>query len=331
MKPTTSKPSPSLASHDLLSFLSVHDLVAISRLAQTGNLGRASELMGVSSASLSQRLSKIEKTAQLSLFSRSNQGVRLTRSGAVLLPAIEQVLAVQMALCELTHALVGSDDLGRISISCPISFGQTHLTSLIHAFLKTHPEAQIQIEYSNSKLLMDETTFDLVFRGYRKFINEPLVEQNIQAQLVRVEPIVLCATPRYLAQHPPIVQPSDLAVHSCIEVSLIDANHAPTRANVWRFLGDDGAMQSVEVTAQLKVNHRGAAQSYVCSDLGISQLFLSGAEPLLQSGELVHVLPHFKVAPQCVYLLQQVGVKNALQRALSTFLSDGLRLEASPK
>lgn len=331
MKPPKSNPTLSLTSHDLLSFLNIHDLVAIGRLAQTGNLGHASEWMGVSSASLSQRLSKIEKTVQLALFSRSNQGVRLTRSGAVLLPAIEQVLAAQMALCELTHALAGSDDSGRISISCPISFGEVHLTALVHAFLKTHPEAQIHIEYSNSTQPMDETAFDLVFRGYRKFVGEPLVEQNIQAQLVKVEPIVLCATPRYLAQHSPIVQPTDLQAHSCIVVSSIDANHTPTRANVWRFLGEDGAMQSVEVTAQLKVNHRGAAQSHVCSDLGVSQLFLSAAEPLLQSGALLHVLPQFKVAPQCVYLLQQVGVKNALQRALSVFLSDGLRLEASPK
>jgi DNA-binding transcriptional LysR family regulator len=87
--------------------------------------------------------------------------------------------------------------MGRLRISAPVTFGVHALGPRwwLHA---EYPDVQVDLNLSNSLVDIVEDGYDLVFR------TGDLADSGLVARRLGPYPLVLCASPDYLASRPAI-------------------------------------------------------------------------------------------------------------------------------
>ena len=98
-------------------------------IAEAGSLSRASERLRVAQPALSMQLANLEAECGTQLFERTNRGVRLTASGALLLRHADTILR---QVNEATQAIRSSADLtGQVSIGLPTTVSDAFVSALL--------------------------------------------------------------------------------------------------------------------------------------------------------------------------------------------------------
>jgi hypothetical protein len=101
----------------------------------------------------------------------------------------------------------GAQLSGTLRLAVPLSFGLGHLAPAIDEFLETHPDLDVNIDFSDRKI-------DLVERGVELAIRiAELDDSSLQARRICPIRMVLCASPAYLAAHGEPEHPRELDGH----------------------------------------------------------------------------------------------------------------------
>ena len=169
--------------------------------------------------------------------------------------------------------------MGRLRISAPVTFGVHALGPAVVAYMQQYPDVQVDLNLSNSLVDIVEEGYDLVFR------TGDLADSGLVARRLGPYPLVLCASPDYLASRPAITHPNDLSRHECLGFA-----HSIIRTR-WSFRDADGSVLTVPVSSRFMVNQ---AEPLLTAAVGGLGLILQPYEMLaaaLVRGELVEVLP----------------------------------------
>ncbi|NNE97179.1 MAG: LysR family transcriptional regulator, partial [Acidimicrobiales bacterium] len=92
----------------------VEDVRYILTVANEANLTRAAEIEHVSVPAMSEAIRRIEKSLGVTMFDRSNRGMRLTAAGRSLQPHLRQLAAATTALETHAHSLGNGTDGVRV-------------------------------------------------------------------------------------------------------------------------------------------------------------------------------------------------------------------------
>src|SRR5690242_5159059 len=111
--------------------LGLRDLRYFLSVAQTGNLGRAAQVLNVSQPAISLQLRKLEDGLGTQLLLRHGRGVTLTPAGACLRDRLQTVL--QLLASPLDDA-AGEPTPQRLSFAVPAELGPPLITPLAKAF-----------------------------------------------------------------------------------------------------------------------------------------------------------------------------------------------------
>lgn len=171
--------------------------------------------------------------------------------------------------------------MGRLRISAPVTFGVHALGPAVVAYLQQYPDVQVDLNLSNNLVDIVEDGYDLVFR------TGDLADSGLVARRLGPYPLVLCASPDYLASRPAIAHPNDLSRHECLGFA-----HSIIRTR-WSFRDTDGGVLTVPVSSRFMVNQ---AEPLLTAAIGGLGLILQPHEMLagaLARGELVEVLPDY--------------------------------------
>lgn len=122
-------------------------------VGQTGSIAGASQLVNVSSPSISAGVSQLEEELGVKLFVRHHaQGLTPTLAGQKLLDHAQLVLRQAAGLRDLAGDLSGSIR-GPLAIGCLSTFAQVVLPGLRRSFVDCHPEVRFtQFEGNQSEL-----------------------------------------------------------------------------------------------------------------------------------------------------------------------------------
>jgi LysR family transcriptional activator of dmlA len=99
---------------------------------------------------------------------------------------------------------------------------------------------------------------------------------------------VLCASPAYLAKHGTPRNLQELASHNCLAIKERDLPFG-----VWRLRGPAGD-ETVKVTGSLSTNHGEIALQWAIEGAGIVLRSLWDAQPHIDAGRLVQLLPDYR-------------------------------------
>jgi DNA-binding transcriptional LysR family regulator len=131
--------------------------------------------------------------------------------------------------------------VGELKIAAPLTFRLLHLTSVINAFNKEHPNLTIHLDFADRQIDMIEEGFDLAIR-----IAELKSSSHVARRLSPIQ-LILCASPDYLDRAGFPQKPEDLKFHD-----ILYYYNQPTSS--WTFIGPNGHKTRVNLAAKIRSN-----------------------------------------------------------------------------
>lgn len=258
------------------------DLAFFQHLARAGSLTATARELGLSLSAVSKRLKQLETRLGVELAARTTRRLTLTAEGERYLARGALILD---ELDELENSLgEGFDQAlsGRLRVNATFGFGRRHIAPLLSRFCADHPEVEGWLELTNFPLNLSDHGFDIGIR-----VGEP-PESRLVARRILANRRVLCASPDYIAQAPPLQVPTDLQQHACLVIRENDSDFP-----LWRFEQSDQPtkIQSVKVSGRLASNDGEVITRLALDGHGVMLRSWWDVNEHLASGALVAVLP----------------------------------------
>ncbi|MGQ3301264.1 LysR substrate-binding domain-containing protein [Reyranella sp.] len=266
------------------------DAMSILREAvDAGSLSAAGRRLGMPLATVSRKVSDLERHLGTRLLNRSTRQLTLTDAGRSFVAACRRILD-DVAEAERSASGEYSAPKGELSLSAPIVFGRLHVLPVASAFLKTHPEIDIRLMLSDRIVDLQEDRVDIAIR-----IGE-LPDSSMVATRVGSTRRVLCGSPAYFAEHGMPQHPRELATRDCITFSGLMS------ADSWTFKA--GKSDSVvKIHSRLVVNTAEAAIDAAIAGVGVTRVLSYQVAKAVRAGTLVVALQEFEAAPSPVSLV----------------------------
>jgi DNA-binding transcriptional LysR family regulator len=134
---------------------SATDLAYFTEVAQTQNLSRAAERLGISQPSLSLAMQRLEQAAGAPLLVRSKRGVTLTHAGKQLHASSRQLLQNWEDVQSAAQAAI-TEVKGSYSIGVYVSVALYRLTALLPSLMKQYPELNITLHHDLSRKITED-------------------------------------------------------------------------------------------------------------------------------------------------------------------------------
>ncbi|WP_394209826.1 LysR family transcriptional regulator [Enterovibrio calviensis] len=298
---------------------SMQELILFSHINRQGSLSAAAQLLGISRSSVSKQLAALEKKIGSRLFNRTTRKIMLTDVGRKVL---QEAHNVELALQRIEHISEDSRSVvaGELTVSCPSAQGRIHIAPLITEFLTRYPNVTVNLQLEDRFVDMVAENIDVSIRvGY-------LPDSTLIARKLGDVSWVLCATPTYIENAPPLNKPSDLLNHRCLFY-----RSAKVTMNTWSFVNDEGeGEENVTVSGPFSVNDPGVLISAALNHAGVllidkgllGDTIVEGKLiPLLASYQSVGGLPTYVVYPEREFIPAKTRalVDFLLEKVPSTF------------
>lgn len=295
----------------------LNELVAFVALADTGSFAAAGRQLGRDPTAISRRLSAMEGRMGVRLAERSTRKVVLTEAGRTYLERIRPLLNDLQAAGRETVAFADGEARGHLRITLPGNFGRLWLTPLIVGFLRAHPRITIEADTSNRFVDIIGERFDLAIR-----LGE-LPDSRLVARKVAERRRLICASPDFIARHPHIRSPADLANAPCLCFS---GRRDPYR---WNFKKTGCGNAGVTVSGPLASDDAELLVEAAVAGLGVLYTSDWYANRDIAAGRLVELLPDWSLVDGgAVYVITPAAPGTPSKtRAFSDWIADRL---ASP-
>jgi len=264
-----------------LKYQNMQGLVLFSHINRLGSLSAAAQLLGISRSSVSKQLAALERKIGSRLFNRTTRKIVLTEVGRQVL---QEAYKVELALQTIENI---SEDFqsviaGDLNVTCASAQGRIHLVPLITKFLAHYPKINVNLQLEDRFVDMVAENLDVSIRiGY-------LPDSTLIARKLGDLSAVLCASPEYLSNAPPLQTPSDLLHHRCLFY-----RNSKLGMNSWSFISDEGE-ESVTVSGPLSINDPGALVSAALAHAGVLLIDKGLLGDTMRDGKLVPVLTGYQ-------------------------------------
>ncbi len=133
--------------------------------SEVGKLGRAAEVLGIETASLSRRLARVEDELGLTIFERGHDGIRLTAGGQDVIVHVRRLLADLGALLVIGHNRA-LGNIGQIRLGMRLPPVGEPIQSLFAAWRERYPNVELTVHEMNERDILtaiEERRLDLAF------------------------------------------------------------------------------------------------------------------------------------------------------------------------
>lgn len=292
---------------------SLPDIAAFVGVAQTGSFTRAAENLATSKSNVGKAVQRLESRLGTRLFQRTTRAVRLTEDGETYLVAAQAALE---GLRDAAQALAArkEEPIGKVRIDIPSGFRQLFLPTLYELRCK-YPRVSLELS-------MTDRMSDAVGEGWDIVVRVGELPHDSEMTVRRLCGITLrlYASPGYLERSAPITAPSDLVNHEAVVFRGFTGRLRP-----WS-ITENGSVREFLPTPALIVSDGQALIDSAVVGLGVAQIFDKVAQPYVDAGKLVPVLPMAATPGPPVHALIPLGHRMpAKTRAVLNYLADRLR------
>ncbi len=248
-----------------------------------GSLSSAGRKLGMPLATVSRKISDLERHLNARLLERSTRKVMPTDAGLDFVAACRAVLQ-SVHEAERTAAGEYTAPRGELTVTAPICFGRMHVLPVISSFLERYSDVDVRLILTDGDCDFQEDRIDLAVRIMH------LPDSSLVAtRIAHVRPVV-CASPEYLerAGHP--ARPHDLMQHACI------ATGSALAPVPWSFCVD-GREVKLPVRPRLVATTSEAAIDAAIASVGITQTLCCQTQSARAAGLLEVVLGDYEAKP----------------------------------
>jgi LysR family transcriptional activator of dmlA len=256
------------------------DLNVFLTVIRKQSFAAAADELGQSPAYISKRIGVLESTLKTRLLHRTTRRLVLTDDGERTQRWAMRILTdFDDMVDDLTQAQVVPR--GLIHICSTFGFGRKLVAPAISLLAEKYPELEARLEVFDRSVDIIREGFDLEIR-----VGEDLPQQHI-CKLLKPNVRVLCAAPKYLEKHGTPQTIDELQEHDCLVLKERNSSFG-----IWN-LTCKGKTVSVPMSGPLSTNNGEIVLLWARQGCGIVLRSLWDAEPFLESGELVQVLPNY--------------------------------------
>lgn len=250
------------------------------RVVQTGSFSATGRELNTTQTTISKKVAALEKALGVKLLTRSSRDHALTDVGAEYYEKCVAILG-EVDEAEANARSQVASPKGVIRIAAPVAFGRLVIAPIIAEFFSLYPEIRVDLAQSDRHVDLISEGVDVAIRA-RKLEDSSLIARHLFEN-----PLLLVASPDYLALHGEPKEPMELKRHNCLVYTMLKA------LNNWHFHRDD-KQYSVPVSGNFQSDNGDVILEVALAGLGFAQLPIWMVGEHLKSGRLKQVLPDYK-------------------------------------
>jgi DNA-binding transcriptional LysR family regulator len=264
-------------------------LLAFVRTVETGSFTNAGRVIGSSPSAIAKSVARLERRLGVRLLQRSTRTLGLTAEGSAY---YERVAPLLRAIEDADNVVqTVRDARGLLRVTAPTDLSRTLLTAWIEAFASRHPKLKLELNILDRRV-------DLIREGYDIAVRVGAVsDSGLVGRKLADLPLVLAASPDYIARHGAPGSIDELQRHACLRYLLAGRPYAWT----WR----DGT--TLVPDGPLDTNSGDALRLAALHGAGIVQLLRASVADDLAAGRLVVALPDLPMHTLPVHALHAFG------------------------
>ena len=260
-----------------------------------GSLAGAGRKLGRSPAAISRAIAFLEAHVGAELLHRTTRSIRLSEAGERYAIACRRILT-DLEEADMAAAGERSAPRGMLTITAPVAAGEKLLRPLLDAFMDRFPDVSVRLDMLDRPSNLIDEGIDVALRIAH------LDDSTLVALRVGEVRRVVAASPRYLARHSPITQPSDLAGHEIIAMTHFGID-------TWSFPSNDDSPvpRTVQFNPRFVVNSIRAAVASAVQGRGVVRMFSYHLVDAVAEGTLKIILADDEHPPLPVHLVSPYG------------------------
>jgi DNA-binding transcriptional LysR family regulator len=283
-------------------------LAMFAKVAEERSFAGAARALGVSVATVSRAVARLEERLGARLLNRTSRQLALTEFGRTI---ADSALRIYREAEEAEGAAreMSARPRGLVRLSVPMSFGLRWVAPLLPDFFREYPDVSIDLHLSDA-------TVDLVGQGFDAALRIAVLPDSslVARRLCAVAPLVV-ASPAYLAAHGTPRHPSELADHACLGYAY------RARGDVWRFTNANGEEVTIKPQGPLRVTNSDALLPTVLAGLAIAEFPEFMVADQVRAGTLVPLLHDWTLPRGGLYFVTpSARTRPAKIEALAQFL-----------
>lgn len=290
-------------------FKQLQDMALFALVVENGSFTAAARIAGLPKSSVSQRISQLELSLGLRLLNRTTRQLNLTFAGERYLIHCQEMLQASER-ADQAIARLRDKPGGRLRITSPAGIGATLLARCNVSFKQRYPDVMLEVSVSDDIRDLVQEGVDIALRTGKP------QDSSLIGRRIGYCQRLLVASPAYLARHPKIMHPHQLAEHRCI---------AHRAWSEWQLkYGEDRyswLLPPSHTTDNLIYARECALQS-----AGITLLPRFLTHDLVQKNQLQQVLPQWQVEGNELWLVYPGRKLNS--PALASFIDHALHSPA---
>ncbi len=257
------------------------------RIVELGTFVAVAREMDVSAMMISKHMRNLENSLGVSLIDRKTRQLNVTELGQLYYRQCKQLLE-DLSDVESSIANSGNVVEGTLRVNSPIDFGGIFMVAVINNYQKQYPGVNVLMSLDNASINLRLGKFDI------SIVVTDKLDQGVVARKIAQTSLCTYASLDYLKQHGCPETVEDLEKHKCLHY--LGTPHA----NIWRFSKDNKQIDIRPNWSFGSNNGRTLCQA-ASLGMGIIRSPALSVRTYVQSGELVEILPDYKISSISVY------------------------------
>lgn len=235
-----------------------NQMVTFYYVANLNSFSKASQVLGISKAHVSNQITQLEKAMQTKLLERTTRRLKLTVAGEQLYEHSRKIV-IEFQAAEQSIALLQDAPRGLLRVTAPPAYAAHILSDKLPHFLHKYPNIQLSLNLTSEAVDLFEEKIDIAIR----LTHTPPLDRV--AKRIGQYQMQICASTDYCNKNKIASAPYELTLHPCIIYSTEKINAR------WPFVMD-GQEKIVDITASLACNSYEIAMQAVLNGCGVARL-----------------------------------------------------------
>jgi len=266
-------------------------LVMFAKVAEERSFAAAAQVMGVSVATVSRAVTRLEERLGDRLFNRTSRRLALTDSGLALAQRASKIFADAVDAEDFARE-ASSRPRGLVKLTAPQSFGVRWVAPKLPEFFRRYPDIAVELH-------LTDVHIDLIGDGFDAALRIAILEESsLVARLITPVRRFLVASPTYIARYGRPQHPHDLVAHQCLSYL------TRSKRDVWRFTHRTTGEESlITPTGPLKGTSSEVLLPTVLEGLAITELPEFIATQYFPDGQLEPILTDWRMPEGGLYFV----------------------------
>ncbi|WKE66433.1 LysR family transcriptional regulator [Gallaecimonas kandeliae] len=290
-----------------LSFEQLKNMMVFSAVVKAGSFAEAARQLGLSRAVVSYHVKRLEAQLAVRLLNRTTRSLSLTEVGTQFFESCQRI-AEEADLAQWRLEQLRDEPQGQLRLSAPTHLGSDFIVPALSEFRRRYPKIGITFSLTDEVLDLVEQGLDLAIRGTQGQLPDSSL---IATPLTELRPII-CASPAYLARHGQPRTPDDLEGHQWVLYK---------RTSPQLLLEKGGRQWRIKMSGMVETDNAAARTAFVLAGEGLGRLPGYVVREQLARGELVELLPDYRLPVIQIYAVYPPGATQSRKlAALVAFL-----------